>query len=202
MHPKEAKKTRNGTGRLAHLALKNSEIIIGVDFSEDPRVQALLVDEKFYACVLYPGKTSLVPSKFLSKETALKERTLLIFVIDGTWTAAKKMMKLSRNLHALPRIAIEPNQPSRFAIKHQPNPLCLSTIEAIANILDELEDMGLESLKDKHQNLMDILEKMVQTQLDYINDPTLPGYRKERVSPPTPQVRSKKHRKQFPFFNR
>jgi len=130
------------------------------------------------------------------------ESALLIFVIDGTWTAAKKMMKLSQNLQTLPRIALEPRQPSRFAIKHQPNPLCLSTIEAIAGILAELEDLGWENLGGKHLNLRDILEKMVQTQLDYINDPTVPGYRKERIAPPAPRIRSKKHRKQFPFFNR
>ena len=200
MHPKEAKKTRNGTGRLAHLALRNSEIITGVDFSEDPRVQALLADEKFMACILYPGKTSVESLIFLSKETAINGRALLIFVIDGTWITAKKMMKLSQNLHTLPRIALEPSQASRFTIKHQPNPLCLSTIEAIACLLDQMEDQGLENLRGRHENLRDILEKMVQAQLDYINDPTVPGYRKERLSSAAPRSRSKKHRKRFPFF--
>ncbi len=188
MHPKEAKRTRNGTGRLAHLALRNSEIIMGVDFSDDSRVQTLLADSEFYPCILYPGKTSIEPAKFLADESALKTRTPLVFVVDGTWTAAKKMMKLSQNLHRLPRIALNPSQPSRFVIKQQPNPLCLSTIEATASLLAEMENQGLENKQGRHKSLLDILEHVVQTQLDYINDPSIPR---------TP---SKKHRKLFPFF--
>ena len=200
MHPKEAKRTRNGTGRLAHLALRNSEIIMGVEFLDDPRVQSLLADPHFYPCILYPGKTSKEPSKFLAEASALETRTPLVFVIDGTWTAAKKMMKLSQNLHALPRIALAPSQPSKFVIKHQPNPLCLSTIESVAILLTEMENLGLENIQGRHKSLLDILERVVHTQLEYINDPTAPGYRKEGASQPTPRVHSKKHRKQFPFF--
>jgi len=200
MHPKEVKRTRNGTGRLTHLALNNSEIIMGVDFSEDIRVQTLLADPDFYPCILYPGKTSLEPMKFLAETSALKTQTPLVFVIDGTWTAAKKMMRLSQNLHSLPRLALAPNQPSQFVIKHQPNPLCLSTVESVAVLLKEMENQGLENIQGHHKSLLDILERVVQTQLDYINDPTAPGYRKDRDSPPTLRARSKKHRKRFPFF--
>ncbi len=200
MHPKEAKRTRNGTGRLAHLALRNSEIIMGVDFSDDPRVYALLADPQFSSCILYPGKISLEPSIFLAEVSALKTRTPLVFVIDGTWTAAKKMMKLSQNLHSLPRIALSPSHPSQFVIKRQPNPLCMSTIESVAILLTEMENLGLESIQGRHENLLEILERVVQTQLDYINDPSAPGYRKGGASQPTPRVHSKKHRKQFPFF--
>ena len=32
MHPKEFKKTKNGTGRLTHLSLPNSHLFIGIDF--------------------------------------------------------------------------------------------------------------------------------------------------------------------------
>jgi DTW domain-containing protein YfiP len=208
IHPKEVKRTRNGTGRLAHLALNNSEIIMGIDFSKEPRVQTLLADKRYFPCILYPGKSSAAPSEFLAGLSAefdddlkRREKSLLIFVIDGTWTAAKKMMKLSRNLHDLARIALDPGQPSRFVIKQQPNPQCLSTIESLHTLLSEFEKHGLENLGGQHQNLMVVLDKMVKTQLAYINDPTIPGYRREKDSTPVPRARSKKHRKLFPFFH-
>ena len=34
MHPKEFKQEKAGTGRLTHLCLKNSEILVGVGFDE------------------------------------------------------------------------------------------------------------------------------------------------------------------------
>lgn len=180
---------------------------MGVDFSEEPRVEELLADESYIPCILYPGKSSVALSNYLagipaelSDALAKRERSLLVFVIDGTWTAAKKMMKLSQNLHGLPRVALDPKQPSRFLIKHQPNPLCLSTIESLYHLLAEFEDQGLESLTGRHKNLMEILEHMVQTQLEYINDPTTPGYRKEGGASSSLRKRSKKHRKVFPFF--
>ncbi len=56
MHPKEAKKTRNGTGRLAHLSLQNSELLFGVDFTENSRLNALISDPHYVPLVLFPGK--------------------------------------------------------------------------------------------------------------------------------------------------
>lgn len=34
MHPKEAKRQRTGTGRIAHAGLIDSEIIMGIDFTK------------------------------------------------------------------------------------------------------------------------------------------------------------------------
>ena len=48
MHPKEAKRQRTGTGNLAHISLIDSEIIVGLDFFENKRLQELLNDEKYF----------------------------------------------------------------------------------------------------------------------------------------------------------
>ena len=48
MHPKEAYKQKTGTGRLAHLTLEDSEIIVGVDFTDNPRLNTLITDEKYF----------------------------------------------------------------------------------------------------------------------------------------------------------
>ena len=200
MHPQEAQKIRNGTGRLAHLALSNSGIFTGRDFSDHPQVQALLADERYNPFILYPGKTSKEISIYDPEQLSENGKIPLVFVIDGTWKAAKKMMKMSQNLHFLPRISLIAKEPSRFLIKQQPNSLCMSTIEAIYFLLTEFENKGLETLDDRHKNLLDILDKMVQMQLSYINNPTGRGYRKIDSTFPRKRVFSKMPNKVSPFF--
>ncbi len=200
MSPQETKKTRNGTGRLAHLALSNSEIFMGLDFSTHPNIQDLLFDEKYNPFILYPGKTSKDISVYNPEQLSKNGKIPLVFVIDGTWKAAKKMMKMSQNLHDLPRISILPKEPSRFLIKQQPNVLCLSTIEAIFFLLIELENKGLENLHGRHENLLEVLDQMVKIQLAHINDSTGRGYRKKDGTSPREKVFSKKPHKVSPFF--
>lgn len=201
MHPQEAKKIRNGTGRLTHLCLSNSEIFFGIDFSAHPRVQSLLADEKYNPFILYPGKTSKDISEYDSKQLSFGGKIPLVIVIDGTWKSAKKIMKLSQNLHQLPRISISPEEPSRFYIKQQPNIICLSTIEAIFFLLTEFENKGLEKLDGRHNNLLDVLDKMVRVQMSHINDSTAKGYRKKNGSRPREKIFSTKPHKVSPFFN-
>lgn len=200
MHPKEARKTKNGTGRLAHLALQNSEIVTGVDFSESSRIKALLEDEKFHPMILYPGKTSLDISACRKEQFFGNGKKLLIFVVDGTWTAARKMMKMSGSLHQLPRIAVRADTPSRFVIKRQPHRLCLATAESIFVFLKEMERLGIENLNGSHKTLMVILEKLVKIQMSYIENADISGYRRKRNGLSLPERTTEKSHKLFPFF--
>lgn len=59
MHPKEAKRQRTGTGRLAHLCLADSEILQGLEFSQNARLCDLLGDERFLPVLMYPGSDAL-----------------------------------------------------------------------------------------------------------------------------------------------
>ena len=200
MHPKEARKIRNGTGRLSHLALKNSEILIGVDFSDDPRIEELLSDSRYFPLILYPGKTSKEIGKFLENQKEIKERIPLVFIIDGTWKATRKMMKLSCNLHVLPRVFIQPQSPSRFLIKHQPHRLCLSTIESLYFLLTALNDAGLENLDGRHKVLLDVLDRLVNIQLSHIENSGIRRDDRRDSSPKIARLTSKKPHKSFPFF--
>lgn len=53
-----------------------------------------------------------------------------IVLIDGTWSQAKGLMRDCAALHALPRVAFQPKAPSQYAIREQPQELCLSSLEA------------------------------------------------------------------------
>lgn len=196
MHPKEARRERLGTGRLTHAALRNSEIIVGVDFTQDARVNALMADPANFCMVLYPGEKALDISRgdvtpLLREEEA--GRRLTVFLIDGTWQCAKKMMTLSHNIRALPRISFAPAGESVFEIKEQPAPWCLSTLESIHRFLDESDRCGLESLPGRPQDtLMDVFRSMIEFSLRCAADPTLNRYRESKTGYTTRAERRKR----------
>lgn len=179
-HPKEARKQKTGTGRLSHLCLSNSRIITGIDFTEHPEVNRLLELRSHLPVLLYPGpggqKISASDFSFFKDDA----RPLLAVALDGTWTLAKKMLKLSRNLQALPRLSLDVPQGSRFHIKQQPHAACLSTIESLYHFLDALDTAGIEDCRGRHLNLLETLNALCLRQASCVNDPRLPGYRKGR----------------------
>lgn len=191
MHPMEAKKEKVGTGRLTHASLPNSEIIVGIDFTKDPRVLDLTSDESKSCFVMYPGVSAINISseKF---EFNHKEKELVVFVIDATWPCAKKMMKLSTNLLDLPRLCFDPEVKSRFAIKQQPMEYCLSTIESVHYFLDALEEQGHEELGGIQENLLVTLKALVDFQIACEEDPERQTYRRNSFRPVEKRVKSVK----------
>ena len=118
MHPKEAYHQKTGTGRLAHLTLIDSEIIIGIDFTTNPRVKELLSTPDYFPLLLYPDKQAWTANSLNEENLTLKEKTgnrkLLVFVIDATWFFAKKMLRLSPNIYNLPKISYAGKYLSKF----------------------------------------------------------------------------------------
>ena len=94
-------------------------------------------------------------------------KTLLIFVIDGTWACAKRLLNKSQNIRALPRLSFSRRYISRFVIKKQPREHCVSTIEAIYYLCEEAREAGYENLNAQNEILMTLLKELVDTQLDY-----------------------------------
>lgn len=170
MHPKEYKKERNGTGYMTNLQLENSEIIVGVDFTNNNRVNEILTKENSCSFLLYPGKDNFNLSLRKSSEiNSFLGNTPHIFILDGTWPCARKMLKLSKNLQTLKRISFDNTIKSKFIIKQQPESLCLSTIESVYTVLNLLKKGNLEKCDTK--DFLTPFEKMIEYQLEYILNP-------------------------------
>jgi DTW domain-containing protein YfiP len=203
MHPMEAKKEKLGTGRMTQAFLKNSKIITGIDFTLNEEINSFIKNENCY--VLYPGVDAINITSGeiseLSEKIKNKER-IIVFVIDGTWPCAKKMMKLSKNLHDLPRITFDPKGPSLFEIKEQPGDYCLSTIESIFHVLNDGEIRALYQLQKSHEQMLVAFKKMVDFQLKCAEDPDLPSYRKKTggYSKKAERVKTKKWEKRSIIF--
>ena len=166
MHPKEAYKQKTGTGRLAHLSLIDSEILIGIDFTQNERLRELIADEQYFPVVLYPDENAWT-AKTLASKNVLEgnKKKLLVIVVDATWFFAKKMLRLSPNLQELPKISFEGNYRSQFKFKQQPAEECVSTIESCYYLIKELQNAGLGS-DEEPKSLMDVFKRMVDFQLE------------------------------------
>lgn len=165
MHPKEAYHIKTGTGRLAHLTLDNSQIIIGIDFTQNDTLNNLLKDPQYYPVLLYPDKDAWTAQKESFKET-IGNRTLLVIVVDATWFLAKKMLRLSQNLTTLPKISFRSGYKSQFTFKKQPAEECLSTIESCYYLIKELQKVDIAKKNIYTESLMDIFKKMINYQLE------------------------------------
>ena len=176
MHPKEYKKEKNGTGHMTKLQLENSEIIVGVDFTNNNRVNEILTKEKSCSFLLYPGKDNFNLSIRKSSEiNSFMGDNPHIFLLDGTWPCARKMLKLSKNLQKLKRVSFDNKIKSKFIIKQQPEALCLSTIESVYTVLNLLKEGDLEQCETK--GFLIPFEKMIEYQLEYILNPDCKHYR-------------------------
>ncbi|MFT3780632.1 MAG: tRNA-uridine aminocarboxypropyltransferase [Nibricoccus sp.] len=183
MHPKEFKEEKANTGRLTHLCLKNSQIVMGVGFDKDETVQKLICDPANFPVLLYPGTEARNLSKGDLSAGELGERRLVVFILDATWSAARKMLRLSTTLQQLPRVMFTPTSVSRYVIKQQPQDGCLSTLEATHELLLSLEKSGLDRYALPEQ-LLALFQRMQDYQIRCACDPNKTGYRRKPYSEP------------------
>jgi len=167
MHPKEFKKIKNNTGRLTHLSLSNSELFVGVDFTNHKKVNALINDDKNFCTVLFPAKDSICIN---DEKLDLKDEQLVVFIIDATWDSAKPILRQSINLHKLPKITFTHTKTSAYEFKRQPFDEALSTMESTLCVLETLTNQKLETISDeKLKTFIEPFEKMVESQMKLIS---------------------------------
>jgi len=173
MHPYEFKRIKANTGRLTHLCLADSEVHIGIEFDGHEDVQALINDPKNYPVLLYPGRDALDLSKLQKDDpqlstlnAQLESRRLVVFLLDATWRLVRPMLRLSPSLQRLPKIMFSNAAPSRYVIKRQPEPGCLSTLEATHELLLALDRSGLDRYAMPEQ-LLAVFQRMQDIQIKH-----------------------------------
>ena len=175
MHPKEFKKVKNGTGHLTHLALQNSELFVGIDFTNHKKINEII--KEYDSFVLYPSKDALN----ISHTNPHEKKDMAVFIIDSTWACSMKMLRESKNLKALRHISFDSTKLSQFKIKQQPAEYCLSTIESTLSVLELLNMHNIENLnKDDLNKFLNPFEKMIEYQQKIIANPTCCAVRFKR----------------------
>lgn len=169
-HPREAR-VPVSTCRLAHLSLPNSEMHVGLRAEGSRRLEALVRDPG--TMVLFPG-----PGSTDVRDLPAPPRNLL--VVDGTWINARKVLQRSPLLASLPRVGFVPEQPGNYRIRKEPAPECVSTIEAVAYVLEQLEQAP-----GRFVPMLAPFERMVDLQLAYVASQTGRGRRKHAAPGPS-----------------
>ena len=159
MHPEESRR-RIATGRLTHRLLPTSYLFTAESFENHLPVQVLLNDPQRECVVLYPGRHAVDIAQ--TPPTTPSNKTRTVFVLDGTWRNAKKMLRLSPRLSELQQICFTPPRLSTFRIRKQPRPDCFSTLEAVHYMLGYFEP-GLT----ERSHLIEMFDLMVERQIQY-----------------------------------
>lgn len=174
-HPRE-RRVAIGTARMAHLSLPQSELHVGVDFSSHPRVLELAARPERVA-VLFPGEGAR------PLEEVRHSPPEVLVVVDGTWPLARKVIKTNPLLAALPRVGFTPRRPGNYRIRSEPAEHCVSTIEAVVEVLQSLEEEP-----ERFEALLRPFDFMVDTQLECHARRTGPPRRKLYRSPWQPPL--------------
>lgn len=165
-HPEEAGHAKN-TARLLHLCVQGSQLEVGEVF--DPAaLQSWLhspgmahrpsTNASVHTVLLYPQtppdpKLPVLPPPPLPTDWLTAPRTLRLVLIDGTWRKSRKMLYLNPLLQRLPRLALHNVPAGRYAIRKAHAPDQLSSFEAAALALAQLQGWTQDS--SAWQQLMD-----------------------------------------------
>lgn len=141
------------TARIVDRTLNNSRLIC--ERNEDLASMPLPISAN--AGLLYPCKDAVLLTE-LSPET----RPDQLIVLDGTWHHAKTLYRDIAQLHALPKYRLAPTEPGRYRIRMEPNETSLSTLEAVAAALEQLEPDT-----DNVVALTAAFDCMIEKQLDH-----------------------------------
>lgn len=139
-HPLEVRHAKN-SGRLLHLCLPGSTLLVGEQFDHDALHGALHADG-LQPLLLYPATPGgLIPEPPAFDVAALPAAgpALRLVVLDATWDKSLKMLLRNPLLKSLPRLALDAMPPSTYAIRKAPRPGRLSTLEASCHALARLE---------------------------------------------------------------
>ncbi len=154
-HPQEPDKEL-GTARIAHQALENSTLRIGLSW---PNLSKALGRPAIHGNwgVLYLGGKAESAKLKQSPSDLTKLPLEGIVVLDGTWAQAKTMWWRNPWLLKLKRIALNPARRSLYgSLRREPRRECLSTIESIAEAFTALgEDLKVgEALRGHFAELL------------------------------------------------
>ena len=165
-HPLEVRQAK-GSAKLLQLSLQHADLQVGETFAPDdlkgwPGTDA---PNAWHNILLYPTHPGL-PAPTASLDHIPPSQIRLI-VLDGTWRKSLKMLHLNPALQSLPRLALDPDSPSRYLIRKAHRPNQLSTLEASCLALAQLE-----GAPHRYEPLLDAFSSFVIDQIRHRDEKT------------------------------
>lgn len=162
-HPTEVKQVK-GTAVIAHLSLAQCRLWKAECLDDDPGIRPWLAGSK-PVYLLYPQTEVQHPPVRQHDVSELSHTPLdgfKVLVLDGTWRKTYKILQRNPELQQLDRLSLLPQYSSSYIVRKQKHENALSTIEAIAELLSQLEND-----RAKFSPLLKTFELMQQQQMAF-----------------------------------
>lgn len=151
-HPRESR-VAVSTCRMAHLSLPNSELHVGL---------GLPASTGSRLCVGLRAPRCSSPRRAPPTYARCASRLRCWSWSTGPGPTRRRWSKTPL-LSALPRVSLTPDRPGNYRIRKEPEAHCLSTIEAVAAVLEHLE-----GAPGRFTPILAAFDHMVEQQLDFI----------------------------------
>ena len=139
------------SARIAARALTNCKLVC----DRNEQLAEMQLPIKPSAGLLYPARDAR-----LLDQVPLEELPDQLVVIDGTWHQAKTLYRDVGMLRTLPCFALAPTLPGQYQIRLEPDATSLSTVEAIAAAVQQMEPNNTDV-----NRLLDGFHAMIEKQL-------------------------------------
>ncbi|MCF6436153.1 MULTISPECIES: tRNA-uridine aminocarboxypropyltransferase [Pseudoalteromonas] len=134
-HPDEANLAKN-TARLLQLQLGNIQLYVGQDFQQ---LKALTCNQ--HCALLYPNEHAVTVQQIQQLP-----KLDILFVIDGTWKKAHKILALNAWLLDLQAVTFNVIPVNQYRIRKAEQPHSLSTLESVSLFLNQYEGIDQRPL--------------------------------------------------------
>jgi len=186
----------SNTGKLLEHLLPGSELLTFDVPEDEQRFQDLLTEHAGRACVLYPSDEAISPEELARRlglpaaggssaasgghDDNIAPAPLLAILIDGTWRQAKRMQ---RHMEGIPKVILQPKKLSQFHWRRQSREDRISTVEAAALLLDDLNEP--QGASDALGNALGVLNESLTRQCHYDtfrNGPPAPAAKNQKAA--------------------
>ena len=171
-HPLEVDNVK-GSGRLLHLCLPGSRLVIGETFDEAALRELLYApfagtgsadssSTMRHTLLLYPASDTRQDGIVALPAAVADAAPHRLVILDATWRKSRKQLYCNPLLQQLPRLTLRDTGRSRYRIRKAHRPDQLSTFEATCQALMQLEGGGAQ-----YQAILTAFDGFVAQQMEY-----------------------------------
>lgn len=148
-HPSEVKQAK-GTVRLVSLCMPDAVVVQGECEADFKQLKSQLLNDDKPCYLVYPNDNS----KPLEDMSGKIDAANLIF-IDGSWKKAFKIYQLNPWLKHFPALHFSAAEKTAYKIRKAPRADSLSTLEAVAWCLENLDNCNTQPLYRAFEAMID-----------------------------------------------
>ncbi len=134
LHPNEPLRLTN-TAPVIEQTLPQSQTWIWQRTEPPVQLIEMINDPQWQPWLIFPADRPELAARSLPWQPPLSDKKALFILPDGTWKEVRKMVRQSRWLDNVPILAFDPDRPTRYQLRRNPDTDHLCTAEIAAQLL-------------------------------------------------------------------